>query len=351
MSYGIQIKRGDSSVLVDLQTVGGGIFLDSFTVAYDANEVRTYPDVPGHAYLKVLIVQGGQHAISKTTNGSGQAVLSVLSTFNPGYSLSAASTTVYIFATLTSEPDYGVLFVNDSGERTISALYPTPWFLGKVTTTLSGSAYTGTTNVGAGLPRFILWELPDTVDIWWGNSLSGATSFVGSGVTGSYTVAIDTYNPTANSSTIPTPNAYIFAATAVATPADPYGIRVRNYSGAVTFDSGTDHLSIKAAPDIGYTDKSLPESQYTFTEMNGIVPAISVPNYSGGISEFVSYDPITNVYTWQVIYYWGMIRKNKANLYTQVFSTNYYTSPVPYIWQDGVNYPHFTFIVDTSLYS
>lgn len=349
MSYGIQIKRGDSSVLVDLQTVGGGIFLDSFTVAYDANEVRTYPDVPGHTYLKVLIAQGGQHAISKTTNGSGQAVLSVLSTYNAAYSLSTQSTTVYVFATLTTEPDYGVLFVNDNGERTISALYPVPWFLGKVTTTASGAVYSGTTSVGAGFPRFILWELPDTVDVWWGNSTSGATSFVGSGVTGSYTVAIDSYNP--NSNTFASPNAYVFAATAVASPSDPYGIRVRNYSGAVTFDSGTDHLTIKAAPEIGYTDKSLPESQYTFTEMNGIVPAISVPPYSGAISEFISYDPLNGTYLWQVISYWGMIRKFGSNVFTKVFSQNLYTSPAAYIWQDGINSPHFTFIVDTSLYS
>jgi hypothetical protein len=349
MTYGLQIKRGDASVLVDLQTtVGGGIFVDSFTVAYNANETKTYPDVPGHQYLKVLVAQGGQHAISKTTNGSGQAVLSVLSTYNAAYSLSTQSTTVYVFATLTSEPDYGVLFVNDNGERTISALYPTPWFLGSVTTSGSGPGeYTATTSVGAGFPRFILWELPDTTDTcWFGTSSAGATAFVSSGVSGTYTVGIYAYGTPPSA-----PKAYIFAATAVATPSDAYGIRIRDYSGAVTFDSGTDHLSIKSAPDIAFTDKSLPESTYTFSEMSGITPAISVPSYSGGISEFISYDPLNGTYLWQVISYWGVIRKNSSNVYTKVMSQNLYTSPAAYIWQDGINSPLFTFIVDTSLYS
>ena len=258
MAYGFQVNKSGTSI-ADNVMIGGRIYVDLIykeTETSGTTTTYTYTAVPGHTKLRIQQVGGGTHTYALSTNGSGQAVITLTATANPS-TLSVPFTLLLVFATETTETGYGVLTTNDAGERIISAVYPVPEFIGKLTFggTATSSYGTGegsyvynnhraTSSIGASRERFILYAMPQTnEDVW-----ITAPSHISSAVSGSFDLDIGVITPSGTPYYLP--EAYIFGLTGLTASSDAYGMRVLDDVGNVTFDSGRNHLVLAGLENI-----------------------------------------------------------------------------------------------------
>lgn len=308
-TYGTAVYRANGTTpLINQGLSGGSLYLDTIEIAAGGSTSRTYPDVPGGSYIRVMLVQAGAHSYTIGTNGSGQATLSV------NYTATSSGTTVlFVFATQTTEPTYGISLINDAGERLVSGIFPVPEFLGAVTTTFGGASgisgyWSASTSLGAGRKRMILWKIPDTTD----TGFQG-TCYVSDTVTGSYSVMATAYGSDTLSAA---PVAYVFAVTGLNTGTESYGIRVYNASGGITFDSGKGMLALLKSQTYNNSDSM------TVSQMSGITPLILLPSptaqYGSSSMYFAGYDTITGEPLYGYIYftYVATLRKNGTTLYS-----------------------------------
>lgn len=325
MAYGIQVVRADGTAIVNQTMPGGRLFVDKVVRNKETpGTVTTYtfPDVSSGTYLKVVSVGPGSHTWTTGTSG-GSATLTLTATNSPP--LRSATTVLFVFTTQTVEPDFGIMTVNDAGERTISSIFPCPEFLGKVTfsptpTSSTDMAENGfvmynhvsTSSLGAGRNRMILWSLPDnTNDCWFTTS----NSFIDSSFTG-------TYNLTASFITTPGTGytvgvAYIFALDGLTTGANPYGLRVYDQAGAVTFDSSYKLMVIKGIDnELDYPDVSDVINTYTgLSFMAGATPAFLVPLFKKEVWTITGFTSHGSLYS-------GALRKNGSTLYSRLIKTD-----------------------------
>jgi hypothetical protein len=309
-NYGTAVYKSNGVALVNQGLAGGTLYIDTVVMAVGYSQTFTYSNVPGGAYLRVMLVQAGAHTFSIGTNGSGQATVTF--TYASSYA-SSNQTIAFVFATQTNEPTYGVSLINDAGERLVSTLYPVPEFLGTVTTSgsLASGYWTASTSLGAGRKRMILWKIPDTTYI----SFQG-NCYVSDSVTGSYTLTCKSFTFGGSESISYAPVAYVFALTGLTAGSESYGMRVYNGSGAVTFCSGRQMMSLLKAQtyDFGYT--------LTISEMSGITPILLLPSTTaqtgGSSSYFAGYDSMTGdpLYGYILYNYYGTFRKNGTVIYT-----------------------------------
>ena len=346
-TYGTALyKANGTTPLINQGLSGGSLYLDTVTLAVGTSATYTYPDVPGGAYLRVMLVKAGAHAYSIGTNGSGQATVAF--TYYSG-SGSSNQTIAFIFASQTTEPSYGVSLINDAGERLVSSLFSVPECIGVVTSTYVGGGSIGgvwsaTSSVGAGRKRMILWKIPDT----------SYTSFQGEGyiseaVTGSYSVSCRQYQT--SSETFAAPVAYIFALTGLATGSESYGIRVYTAGGAVTFDSGKQMLSLLKSQTYDFG------TPVTVASMSGVAAAILLPSptsqYGSSSSYFAGYDGITGEPLYGYIYtnYFGATRKNGTTLYSDYFYVDGGSGWTLNDYYNGQSTGLVTVVTDSSNYS
>jgi hypothetical protein len=285
MTYGLLTQRPNGMPLIDPTLIGGRVYVGKYTAAAGASASYTFPNIPGHGRLRVLQIAAGGHSYALSTNGSGQAVI----TFTPYSQTSSRSTTVFLFTTYTTEPDYGVLTTNDAGQRTVSGLFPVPEFLGKVTFSNTPSSsydtadgtywvydHLSATSLGAGRERLVLWSLPEnTYDCWF----KGTTN-ISNTVTGSFNLRARFIRAPTDPYSMP--EAFVFALDGLTTSSDTYGIRVFDQSGNITFDSGRDHMVIKGfETTVDYPSSS--GSTLTFPGLSTLtasnVPVMLIPSY------------------------------------------------------------------------
>lgn len=289
MAYGIQTTNGSLSTLTNT-LISGRIFVD---IIYKETETSgtvtnyTYTAIPGANCLRIHQIGGGTHTWATSTNGSGQAVITLTATSNPS-TLTVPFTMLIVFSTRTSETGYGVLTTNADGDTVVSAVYPVPEFLGTITpsstptssnATGEGSFYkythTASSSIGSGRERLVLWLLPQTNEDVWYNCQAHVSSIE----TGTFTLTISV---TCNNTTpYYIPVGYVFAITGLEASTDTYGMRVCDSSGEVTFDSGRNHLVLKAIENIvNYPTTTGTINSYTLTSLSGVnFPAGSFPQF------------------------------------------------------------------------
>lgn len=289
MAYGIQTTKGSLTTLSE-SLVSGRIYVDLIykeTETSGTATTYTYTSIPGASYLRVHQIGGGTHTWATGTNGSGQATITVTATANPS-TLSVPFTLLIVFATRTSETGYGILTTNSTGDTVVSAVYPVPEYVGKITlnSTPAGSydtgsesyynySHEGTTTAGAGRERLILWVVPQTnEDVWY-----NCPAHISIAVTGTATVTVNVMTPTGTSYYLP--EGYVFALSGLTASADAYGMRISNASGDVTFDSGRTHMVLKAIENIvDYPTATGTINTYTLTSLSGVnYPAGSFPQF------------------------------------------------------------------------
>jgi hypothetical protein len=340
-NYGINVLRSDGVAIASQSMPGGRIFLQKIDRAVEtAGTVTayTYSLVPGGTYLRVVQVGRGAHSWATGTDGSGNATLTLTANANDG---SQPNTTLYVFATKTTEPNYGILMVNDAGERTVSSVYPCAEFLGKFTfsstpdlssniAAIGGSAYTEYTHystastLGSGRERLVLWSLPSTAnDVWFVGD-----NFIPATVTTSYQLAAKIYRAPATSWTMP--EAFVFALTGMSASSGNYGMRVYNASGGLMFDAGLSHMIVKGyETTLGYP--STGTSTITASSFTGITPAISIPDYEvwQGAPNGTSTSLVSD---WR-----GVVRRNGTTLYGKRVCLESATGPrLTYTYDEGL---------------
>lgn len=352
MSYGTAIYVAGKTYL-DPGGAGGAVYLGKVTVAVNSSATYTYPDVPGGSHLRVFLVVSGDHTFSTGTNGSGQATLTITAK-NSG-SAYAVATTAAVFAALTVEPTYGVSLLNDAGERLVSSMYPLPNFLGKFTLSLlsgGGSTqevYQTTTSLGSGQDRLIMFKLPDTTDVWY-----YGTSFVSSSVTGDYNIQLRVFRPNYTSTTIP--DAYVFgiqSSGAAPASSEQYGIRIYNSGGALMYDSGNKHLSLKRSTAFDFPATGNTETGYTVSQMSGITPLVWLPTheYLEAVYSHQGFGPGgVMVPYYNQFFGRAMMRKNGTTLYARHDRVQTGTTFSPIVYNHGQLSNLFTMVADSYLY-
>lgn len=299
MTYGIKTTVDDLTTLSET-TVSGRVFVELIyyeTETAGTTHVHTYEHIPGDSYLRVHQLGGGTHTWATSTNGSGQAVITLTAVSNPS-TFTVPFTLLIVFSTRTSETGYGILTSTASGDTAVSALYAVPEFLGKVTLNstptyswgtgdggYTASEYSATTMLGAGRERLVFWAIPPTdQDVWFLGEGHITASITGAATFG----AIIVHAP---GSTYALPEAYIFALDGLQESAETMGMRVYNQYGDVTFDSGRVHLNLKAIESqMSYPTIEGSVNTYTSTEFTGFskpcgtMPEFRQEVYSGGVA-------------------------------------------------------------------
>jgi len=290
MAYGIAVTKGSLTTLTQTLT-SGRIYIDLIyyeTETSGTTHTHTYTAVPGHSYLRIHQIGGGTHTWTTSTNGSGQAVITLTATANPS-TLAVPFTLLVVFTTRTSETGYGITTVNEVGDTVVSALYPVPEFVGKVTfsSTPTSSYATGEgsfnryvhttgTTLGASRERLLFWVLPQTnEDVWY-----NCPAHISASVSGSFNIEVQV--TTLSGTAYYLPECYVFALNGLTASSEAYGMRVFDAAGAVTFDSGRDHLVITGIDNIVDfpTSTGTINSYVPTTDLTGInYPAGTFPQF------------------------------------------------------------------------
>lgn len=289
MAYGIQTTKGSLGTLSNT-LVSGRIYVDLIykeTETSGTTTTYTYTAIPGASYLKVHQIGGGTHTWATSTNGSGQAVITLTATANPS-TLSVPFTLLIVFATRTSETDYGILTTNSAGDTVVSAVYPVPEYVGKITLGSTPTAdyntgsegfyhttYQGTTTAGASRERIILWVLPQTnEDVWY-----NCQGHISSAVSGTATVDVSVLRQ--NGLPHYLPEGYVFALSGLTPNTTEYGLQVFDGSSNCTFDTEKTHMVLKAIEEIvDYPTSTGTINTYTLTSLAGVdYPAGSFPQF------------------------------------------------------------------------
>jgi hypothetical protein len=324
-AYGIEVWGSDGTPHLSSDSPGT-IYIGRYTAVAGSNATFNFPLVPA-GYLTAYIVQRGTHSFAVGDDGSGNAQLSMTAVA----SLHASNTLIDVFASLTVEPDYGTSMFNAAGARMLSSTYPTPEFLAKVTfsttpdsstTNPHGSvtvySFSSTiTTLANGRNVVVLWNLPSwSATYMKPNGMGGASG--GRRVFMNITGALPTVMP----------EALIFAVDGLSASSEPWGMRLYDASGNVTYDSGLNHmttLGVEASLNFGgasYTSAFLPGSAMT-------IPTYlqEVWNLDGGSSSS-SHGQIKE----------GFVRRNGADLFAGLFQTDYQVegAPVAATYVEGV---------------
>lgn len=342
MAFGVEVVSPAGQSSVNMAMPGGRIFVGMVVRAKETAgivTVYTFPDIPGHTFMKVKQVTGGAHIWAVGTNGLGQAIITLTAKNpRPVSFVIIPDTRLAVFATRTTEPDYGLEFVNDAGERTVSTIRPTADFIGKITfggavTAASELGYTRyshsiSTSLGSGRHRMVLWSVPSTAsDVWF-----TGTSYIPSSVSGAYNVVAQYYCAAGTPYTLP--EAFVFAMGGASQSADAYGLRVYSAAGELMYDAGHQHLVVKAFESI-----SFPNSGVAYTSMAsfaGITPAFFLPDYVSEV--WTSGSGISNAVVRK-----GVVRRDGTGFGTRSLKVDQYSEDVvisgTYDWGLQTNLP------------
>lgn len=376
-SYGIQITGPNGNDTVNLEMAGGRSFVQEIIFPYTSpGEVRnyTFDNVPSGDDL--VIYTAGIGPFYWTTGTSGGKATLTITAYTPSASRVGAfynTLKLWIFAKKTTETfnnDYGIALINEVGERTVSALYPTAEFLGKVTfnstasyfehingSTLNKYYHQTTANVGgAGRKRLILWNLPSNANDTWYTGDSYIVETAGN----SFPIECAVINP---DTSYAVPEAFIFAIDGLTTGSDTYGIRVYDSSGNVTFDGAKNHLVIKGfQTGLQYATTGLSiagRPTYTGTANSYTLDsAVGVSNPLVFLSRLFIEQGVNNTpsssLSCHIYWHEGVVRRQGNILYMKRITTYYnfedYRLPSGYLYQEGMNSNLITMVVDGSIY-
>lgn len=328
MSYGIQVSRtvnGVTRTSLDPQALGGRVFVSVETAAAGVSRTVTYDNILGGSSLKYYFLNAGSHVVTTSTQaGTGKAQLTFTAYINPRR---AVQTQVIVFTTSTVEPSSGILTINNSGERTVSAVLPVPVFLGRVTMPTVpdysyyiaegggySDVYSATTSLGAGTDRLVLWTVPENGS----NVYFEGDSYIPAAVTGNAIIYGSIYSTAAGTS-YTVGEALIFSLSYIPSSTSTHGMRLFNSGGSLLFDSGNDHLYIKGFSTIEYSSTDtiiVNDSPDIYT---GSLPAILIPNYFVETGTRVSNKLMSTIRTYR-----GAIRRQGTNIYTKRILTEVY---------------------------
>lgn len=348
MSYGLRTIKG--SIETTTQTMPGGrVCLGVVQRAKETGGVTTttsWSNISNGNQLRVMQIGAGAHTWSVGTNGSGQATLTLISQSRAP--AQAYTTLLIVFSTNTVEPDYGLALINDSGERTISTVYPTAEFLGVVdlqtTATFAGPTdgpydlaqhFSNTISLGSGRNRIVLWSFPDQPgnDTW-----MNGTSFIPSGLTGNYAISANIYVPDLNTTSYYIPQALIFAVDGMVASSDQYGLRILDNSSPqkILFDSGLTHMVVKGyETSLSYASTSA--SSFVASSLSGNQTAIFIPDFSQE-----TWVRRTNVIFSVGTVYEGAVRRQGTTLYSKKIVTQKF-------YEDAVITDNYTNGLDSGL--
>lgn len=347
MAYGIEVYK-ETGVPTLLSTMLGG------RVFYGVIEVPTtgttgtqtdyvLQDIPGSQYLKYYIVEGGSHSISTYTNASGKAV--IRATEYTSLSGFRRNSIIALFPTQVDETGYGILTVNSTEEKLVSAKYVTPVFKGKITFNatptysygLSREHHAQVTQGDSGSTRIILYTIPESSDVWFAGDPY---------VTGTNPQTIITYYRLASSTTTYSlAEAFVFQINSLTASNHTYGIRIYNNSSQITFDGGLQHVDIKGyKSNINFYEGSV--STYTDATIFNNYSAILLPQYWQERWVGKSGSQSSNVTQWR-----GMFRRSGSTLYSQLISQFTYVEDAfsNGFFDFGNQYDSTLFAVDTNL--
>lgn len=318
MSYGLELNNGTYDNANPL-ALGGNVFVQLIQIPDQANgTVSTYDFnyIPSHTYLRVYYVQSGSHSVSlSTVGGKARLTATAVKQYVGG------ATTLLVFTTYTTEPEYGLTYTNTSGDRIVSTNYPLPKFEGKISFSTTPSYYTSVTDgthdvyvhqaassLGGLTNRLILWTIPDqAADVWY-----YGTGFVPSSQ-GGFTASINILVPKTGA-TYTLPEALVFSLSGFQASSDSYGLRLYNESGTMIFDAGLKHMQIKAYGGVQYGTTQYSE---TNTQFGSTVPAVLLPQYYELENVAISGLSSSNYYERN-----GAVKRSGNTLYSKKFLTN-----------------------------
>lgn len=334
MGYGIEVTQASGKNILTQTMPGGRVYVGQINQAAQAVgtvTTFTYPLIPGGSYLRLLQVVAARHTFVTGTNASGHATITLTAT-SAGRTATSGSTQLFIFATQTIEPTFGIQLTNDAGERTTSTVYPCPEFLGKITFSPTPT-YTFTTmtagilhyrhsvnsTLGAGRTRLILWNLPETsADCWFTGS-----SLISASVTGTYSVSTEIYR--ASTTTTQMPEAFIFALDGLTNSSginDNYGLRIYDEgtppNQKLLFDAGLDHMIIKGYENtVDYPN--ITGVTYTYAGLANMsnVPIFLMPGFYKETASNYKAPGFQGVNT-----YTGVMKRDANTIYTKLLFTD-----------------------------
>lgn len=325
MTFGIRVTSSSGLETVNTTLPGGRIFVGSITRAREAaltSTTYTYPKVPGGSNLRVMQVGAGAHNWSTGTDGNGNATVTMVA--KGAGTRYAFQTTLYVFATSTTEPDFGVNIVNDAGERTVSSVFPCPEFLGKLPASAFALSYSYTVNngytlyqyeanhsLGLGRKVLVLWNLPGTSDDVW---YSGST-FTGSVVF--HSVIAPAGTPFALG------EAFLFALDGLQASGDTFGLRVYDEAGTLCFDAGLPHMIIRGFENsLSYSLTPNTVSSFSASTFGGIQPVFLLPDFWFEVWTRLGLNSSRDEY------FYGFVRRSGSTLATKVVRTEVYIEDV-----------------------
>lgn len=389
MAYGIQVTGPAGNETINLSMSGGRSYVQEIRKewVYPGGQTYTYtfPNIPSGDDLVIYTVQLGPFYWETSTVNS-QAVLTLHAQVPSGGFIGSffTETVLSVFTKKTVETfnnDYGVAFTNEAGERTVSAIYPTAEFLGKLTfspvpdnwinggienlpmSTYHLNRHSSTpTSIGSGRKRIVLWNLPDTssTDVWY----TCDSSYLPDTLTGNFQIQMSAVTKAGLGYAMP--EAYVFAVDGINPSSDSYGLRVYDASGNVTFDAGLNHMVITGVykgmdfniddivnrqPKPGFyrPQAAGPTNTYTISGFNGIVPLIFLPTLF--VEEGIP-NQNTFVLAYYVYYHTGMVRRTGNQLSLRGITTGFLQEDAAlaqnWWWESGSVYDNATVIVDAT---
>jgi hypothetical protein len=283
MPYGINVYGPGGMLLTDPQLPSAGLFVERIVLNYGQTLSKEYTGVPAGA-LVVQAVDVGMHDWTiDSINGNARLNFTAYLTSN---TLRQVGSTFFVYATRTWEPTYGLMCLNDAGDRLFSTLYPLAEFIGKSAVGVSqiGSDFsmggyvhrtyrTSSTFTCTPNECMVLLELPDSgQDVWFHYDWFAVSA-------GVWRIDVLVALPSGVTPTLP-PSVMVFKVRNLTSSSETYGVRVFDASGNVTFDAGKRHLVLKEL-GTGYTTPVNPFTAATsksFTNLTGS-RSVRVPTY------------------------------------------------------------------------
>jgi hypothetical protein len=327
MTFGFLVNNSSGVPVMSPDTPGGSVYLQTIVQQPFTTSTYNFPRVPDGSYLHVVqIGPGGHYFVVGTSNG--QATLTVTN-YNKTYPTSTSPTTLLVFATYTVEVDttgYGISVINNSGQRLVSGVYPTPQFVRKLPQSAfnlvsNGNCYqpnnyawyqAGITipAVSSGQARYIMMNLPGGGDDTW---YELDLAYIEPSYPGDRVIVMNIFSTV----TPKLPELFVFTLSASSAGSDTFGLRIFDSSGNITFDSGRQNMVISQV----YSGSGYPLQINTIqTYANAFVdanPVIGMPQFNQeriirtAPNSGQSYDD----------YYFGASRRVGTTLQTQLFWT------------------------------
>lgn len=307
--YGLECYTSTGQKIVSPEQVGA-VFVGKVVCSITSGtQVIDYPSVPFGGLFALQFGEGVHTWV--ITDNTGTCRLTF--TWAKEVYQVQRSTTLYLFANNTVEPNYGVNVLNELGQRVVSTIFPATKFLGKKTlnttpSTIDSQAYqystTGFTYApAAGNSPLVFWSLPNSSDtsLWW----QGNPGVFGTGASTTCRMYCKTPNTPPSSSL---PEAFLFETGPVQANSD-YGIRVYDASGNIMFDGATDSLVVLTMI-VGAEFATTPMS---YTLPSGYTPAMFMPQWAKEGRRGACSDGLASRGEYK-----GMYRRSGTTLYTSV---------------------------------